>query len=63
MRDKLNQGFSLEIAVDQAVQFCIEQDILADILSQNRAEVMNVLLTTYNRKPVSYTHLTLPTIA
>ena len=50
MRDKLNQGFSLEIAVDQAVQFCIEQDILADILSQNRTEVMNVLLTTYNRK-------------
>lgn len=50
VRDKLNQGFSLEIAVDQAVQFCIEQDILADILSQNRAEVMNVLLTTYNRK-------------
>lgn len=50
VRDKLNQGFSLEIAVDQAVQLCIEQDILADILSQNRAEVMNVLLTTYNRK-------------
>lgn len=37
--DKLNKGFPLERAVDQAVQHCIDQDILSDILSQNRADM------------------------
>lgn len=50
VRDNLAHGYPLEIATEMAVDECIEKDIMADILIQNRGEVLNMLLTTYDRK-------------
>jgi len=51
----LKLGMSLRDAVDQAVVYCIENDIMADILEQHRMEVMGMLLTEYNeRKTMKY---------
>ncbi|MFQ7551033.1 MAG: hypothetical protein ACLRMZ_12855 [Blautia marasmi] len=50
VRDYAVKEPSLEKAVSLAVEECIEKDILADILRKNRAEVMNVVLTSYNVK-------------
>ena len=67
-----------ESAVDAAVTYCIEHDVLKTFLLKHRAEVKDVCITEYNEKSfvdgiraegraegraaVSYTHLTLPTI-
>ena len=40
----------LEDAVDQAIDTCIEQGILTDILSKSKIEVRNMLLTEYDEK-------------
>ena len=37
-------------AIDMAVEECIEQDILKDILIRNRAEVVDMLLTEYDEE-------------
>lgn len=37
-------------AVDAAVDYCIKNNILKDILSKHRAEVQNMLLTEYNEE-------------
>lgn len=50
IRDNLEQGYPLEAAAELAVNECIEKNILADILIQNRAEVLDMLLTTYDEK-------------
>lgn len=50
VRWRLEEGYSLGESVDLAVNECIEKDILADILRQHRAEVMNLILTVYNEK-------------
>lgn len=50
VRSYLQQGKTLEYAAELAIRECIEQDILADILRQNRAEVLNLLLTVYDKK-------------
>ena len=51
----LKLGTPLSDAVDQAVVYCIENDIMADILEQHRTEVMGMLLTEYNeRKTMRY---------
>ena len=51
----LKLGMSLRDAVDQAVVYCIENDIMADILEQHRMKVMGMLLTEYNeRKTMKY---------
>ena len=39
---------NLEGAVDMAVEECIDEDILADFLKKQRAEVKDVILTEYN---------------
>ena len=46
----LQQGYSLREAVERAVDECIEKDILRDILVKNRAEVIDMFLTTFDRK-------------
>ena len=46
----LQQGYSLHEAVVRAVDECIEKDILRDILVKNRAEVIDMFLTTFDRK-------------
>ena len=41
---------SLEDAIDAAVDYCIEHNILADILQKHRAEVKDMLLFEYNEE-------------
>ncbi|MGN1148863.1 MAG: hypothetical protein ACI4TB_10590, partial [Lachnospiraceae bacterium] len=43
-------GYSADNAVDRAVAWCIDNDIMADILGPHRAEVKKMLLTYYNEK-------------
>lgn len=50
IRVGLSQGKQLAAAVDQAVEYCIEHDILADFLRKHRAEVTQVILTEYNEE-------------
>ena len=46
----LQQGYSLREAVVRAVDECIEKDILRDILVKNRAEVIDMFLTAFDKK-------------
>lgn len=48
--DKINEGMSLSEAVGCAIDYCIEHDILKDILVRERAEVQKMLLTEYDEK-------------
>ncbi len=50
IRNYLAEGKTLERAAELAISECIEKNILADILRQNRAEVLNLLLTVYDKK-------------
>lgn len=50
IRGYLDRKYSLEDAVNRAVDECIEEGILADILSKNRSEVINLILTDYDEK-------------
>ncbi|MBQ4530352.1 MAG: Rpn family recombination-promoting nuclease/putative transposase [Lachnospiraceae bacterium] len=43
---------SIEEAVNQAVDECIKEDVLADFLRKHRAEVMDVCITEYDEKRV-----------
>lgn len=46
----LDNGYSLDQAVNTAMDTCIRQDILKDILTQSRSEVLLMFLTEYNEK-------------
>ena len=50
IRRNLRAGMLLEDAVDQGIDTCIEQGILADILSKSKMEVRKMLLTEYDEK-------------
>ena len=50
VRFLLSQGYSLENAINQAMDACIEQNILKDVLTAQRAEVLGVLLSTFNKE-------------
>ena len=50
IRRNLKAGMLLEDAVDQGIDTCIEQGILADILSKSKMEVRKMLLTEYDEK-------------
>lgn len=50
IRTFLNYGYTLEAAVDQAVEQCIGEGIMADFLRKHRAEVKDVILTEYNEE-------------
>lgn len=50
VREKLAQRVSIEDAVSGAVDECIEEGILADILSANKEVVMDTLLTEYDEE-------------
>ena len=43
-------GLALEEAVDRAVDVCLENGILKELLSVHRAEVKHVILTEYNEE-------------
>lgn len=44
------QEHPLEIAVEMAITYCIEHDILADFLRKRRAEVMSMSIFEYNQE-------------
>ena len=46
----LTKGYSLKRAVISAMDNCIDRGILEDVLTQNKAEVMHMLLTEYDEK-------------
>lgn len=50
IRIYLNAGYGLNGSVNLAVEDCIENGILADILEKNRSEVIDMILTTFDKK-------------
>lgn len=52
VRGNLAEGMEFEEAVELAVDFCIQNGILADILQKNRAEVVDMILTEYDEEEV-----------
>lgn len=40
----------MEDAVSKAMDACIRQNVLTDFLKKHRAEVLEMILTTYNKK-------------
>ncbi|MCQ2521321.1 MAG: hypothetical protein MJ105_02990 [Lachnospiraceae bacterium] len=50
VRQNRLQGKTLERAIDEAVDACIENDILKDFLLKHKSEVSNMLLFTYDEK-------------
>lgn len=50
VNQNLQKGFLLEDAIDIAIDTCIKQGALVDILQKCRSEVFNMILTEYNEK-------------
>ena len=50
IRQNTNNGMSVEQAIDETITYCIEHDILKDVLLKNRSEVRHVLLTEFDEK-------------
>jgi len=50
LRKYIKQGIEYEKAVHMAVDECIRQNILHDILQKNKAEVIDLMLTEYNQE-------------
>ena len=50
VRKKLAGGNPLEQAVEETVDECIENNILRDILEKNRAEVIGMILTSFDQE-------------
>lgn len=48
VRDNIRQEYPIREAVDMAVEECIRQDILSDVLRKERAEVIDLFMTTYD---------------
>ena len=50
IRENERRGMALNEAVELAVNSCINEGILADILKKNRAEVCNLILYEYDEQ-------------
>lgn len=50
IRDNQEKGLEVHMAVDAAIDYCLENNILTDILIHSRVEVMDMLLEEYNEK-------------
>ena len=50
VRSRLNEGLHLEVAVDQAVEDCIQNDILKSFLLKHREEVREMILSEYDEE-------------
>lgn len=50
INQRLKAGVGMKLAVNQAVDHCIDRDILGDILRQNKMEVVGMLLTEFNER-------------
>jgi response regulator of citrate/malate metabolism len=46
----LAKGMGSQQAIESAIIYCIDNDIMSDILSRNRAEVIGMLLTEYDEQ-------------
>ena len=49
VREYIQSEPSVEDALEKAIDICITQDVLADFLKKHRAEVTNMILTTYDK--------------
>ena len=49
VREYIQSESSVEDALEKAIDTCINQDVLADFLKKHRAEVTNMILTTYDK--------------
>ena len=49
VREYLQSEPSVEDALEKAIDTCINQDVLAEFLKKYRAEVTNMILTTYDK--------------
>ena len=49
VRECIQSEPSVEDALEKAIDTCINQDVLADFLKKHRAEVTNMILTTYDK--------------
>ena len=49
VREYIQSEPSVEDALEKAIDTCINQDVLADFLKKHRAEVTNMILTTYDK--------------
>ena len=50
VREHLNEGLTLNAAIDSGIQECIRSDILKPFLLKHRGEVKQVILTEYNEE-------------
>ena len=50
VREYLNEGLTLNAAIDSGIQECIRSDILKPFLLKHRGEVKQVILTEYNEE-------------
>ena len=49
VREYIQSEPSVEDALEKAIDTCIHQDVLADFLKKHRAELTNMILTTYDK--------------
>lgn len=49
VREYIQSEPSVEDTLEKAIDTCIHQDVLADFLKKHRAEVTNMILTTYDK--------------
>ena len=50
IRQNTNNGMSVEQAIDETITYCIDHDILKDVLLKNRSEVRHMHLTEFDEK-------------
>ena len=55
INQNIDAGMLLQHAIDEAISYCLENDILTDVLIRNRSEVRHMLLTEFNEKKFAKT--------
>ena len=55
IRQNITNGMSTAQAIDAAITYCLENDMLTDVLLKNRSEVSHMLLTEFDEKKFAKT--------
>ena len=55
INQNIEKGMSTSKAIQDAINYCIKNDILTDVLLRNRSEVMHMLLTEFDEKKFAKT--------
>ena len=55
IRQNISNGMSTAQAIDEAISYCVKQDMLTDVLLKNRSEVCHMLLTEFDEKEFAKT--------